>query len=71
FYRGELSSVQSLNASGSSRVHVGNSYNITHHHRKGSEQDSVKKYLDALRSTDPRDDKARIEQTNGGLLKDS
>ncbi|EWY82909.1 hypothetical protein FOYG_14993 [Fusarium oxysporum NRRL 32931] len=65
------SSVQSLNASGSSRVHVGNSYNITHHHRKGSEQDSVKKYLDALRSTDPRDDKARIEQTNGGLLKDS
>ncbi|KAK2669558.1 WD40 repeat [Fusarium oxysporum f. sp. vasinfectum] len=65
------SSVQSLNASGSSRVHVGNSYNITHHHRKGSEQDGAKKYLDTLRSTDPRDDKARIEQTNGGLLKDS
>ncbi|KAH7150884.1 quinon protein alcohol dehydrogenase-like superfamily [Fusarium sp. MPI-SDFR-AT-0072] len=64
-------SVQSLNASGSSRVHVGNSYNITHHHRSGSEQDGAKKYLDALRSTNPRDDKARIEQTNGGLLKDS
>ena len=24
-----------------------------------------------LRATDPRDDKARIEQTKGGLLKDS
>ncbi|KAF5563629.1 heterokaryon incompatibility protein het-E-1 [Fusarium phyllophilum] len=65
------STVQSLNASGSSRVHVGNSYNITHHHREGFEQDGAKKHLDALRSTDPRDDKARIEQTNGGLLKDS
>ncbi|KAF5579467.1 heterokaryon incompatibility protein het-E-1 [Fusarium pseudocircinatum] len=65
------STVQSLNASGSSKVHVGNSYNITHHHGRGSEDDGAKKYLDALRSTDPRDDKARIEQTNGGLLKDS
>ncbi|KAF5978534.1 heterokaryon incompatibility protein het-E-1 [Fusarium coicis] len=65
------STVQSLNASGSSRVHVGNSYSITHHHGRGSEDDGAKKYLDALRSTDPRDDKARIEQTNGGLLKDS
>ncbi|KAF5253925.1 hypothetical protein FANTH_1250 [Fusarium anthophilum] len=65
------STVQALNASGSSRVHVGNSYNITHHHREGSEQDGTKDYLEALRSTDPRDDKARIEQTNGGLLKDS
>ncbi|EWG55497.1 hypothetical protein FVEG_17532 [Fusarium verticillioides 7600] len=65
------STVQSLNASGSSRVHVGNNYSITHHHGRGSEDDGAKKYLDALRSTDPRDDKARIEQTNGGLLKDS
>ncbi|KAF5724591.1 heterokaryon incompatibility protein het-E-1 [Fusarium mundagurra] len=65
------STVQSLNASGSSRVHVGNSYNITHQHGRGSEDNGAKKYLDALRSTDPRDDKARIEQTNGGLLKDS
>ncbi|KAI1055560.1 hypothetical protein LB506_011457 [Fusarium annulatum] len=65
------STVQSLNASGSSRVHVGNSYNITHNHGRGSDDDGVKKYLDALRSTNPRDDKARIEQTNGGLLKDS
>ncbi|KAI1047434.1 hypothetical protein LB505_011726, partial [Fusarium chuoi] len=65
------SAVQSLNASGSSRVHVGNSYNITHNHGTGSEEDGAKKYLDALRSTNPRDDKARIEQTNGGLLKDS
>ncbi|KAI1037718.1 hypothetical protein LB503_009493 [Fusarium chuoi] len=65
------STVQSLNATGSSRVHVGNSFNITHHHYQESKQDGVKKYLDALRSTDPRDDKDRIEQTNGGLLKDS
>ncbi|KAF5556865.1 heterokaryon incompatibility protein het-E-1 [Fusarium mexicanum] len=63
--------VQALNASGSSRVHVGNSYSITHHHNKGSEHDGAEKHLNALRSTDPRDDKARIEQTNGGLLKDS
>ncbi|KAF5621058.1 heterokaryon incompatibility protein het-E-1 [Fusarium tjaetaba] len=65
------STVQSLNASGSSRVHVGNSYSITHHHGRGSDDDGAKKYLEELRSTDPRDDKARIEQTNGGLLKDS
>ncbi|CVL06861.1 related to vegetatible incompatibility protein HET-E-1 [Fusarium mangiferae] len=65
------STVQSLNATGSSRVHVGNSFNVNHHHYQESEQDGVKKYLDALRSTDPRDDKVRIEHTNGGLLKDS
>ncbi|KAG4272788.1 hypothetical protein FPRO04_10303 [Fusarium proliferatum] len=65
------STVQSLNATGSSRVHVGNSFNVTHHHYQNPEQDGVKKYLDALRSTNPRDNKARIEQTNGGLLKDS
>ncbi|KAF5587321.1 heterokaryon incompatibility protein het-E-1 [Fusarium subglutinans] len=64
-------SVQSLNAFGSSRVHVGNSYNVTHYHHQKSEQDGSKTYLDTLRSTDPRHDKARIEQTNGGLLKDS
>ncbi|VTT69513.1 unnamed protein product [Fusarium fujikuroi] len=65
------SSVQSLNVTGSSRVHVGNSFNVTHHHYQESKQDGVKKYLDALRSTDPRDDKARIERTNSGLLKNS
>ncbi|KAF4435262.1 Vegetative incompatibility HET-E-1 [Fusarium acutatum] len=63
--------VHSLNTSGYSRVHVGNSYNVTHYHCQDFEQDGAKKYLDALWSTDPRDDKARIEQTNGGLLKDS
>ncbi|KAG9498252.1 hypothetical protein J7337_011148 [Fusarium musae] len=65
------STVQSLNASGTSRVYVGNSYSITHHYGRGPEDDGEKKYLDALRSTDPCDDKARIEQMNGGLLKDS
>ncbi|EXM20378.1 WD40 repeat [Fusarium oxysporum f. sp. vasinfectum] len=60
-------SVQSLTAAESSRVHVGNNYSITNYFG----QDEINKYLDALRSTDPREDKERIEQTNGGLLKDS
>ncbi|SCO90100.1 uncharacterized protein FRV6_14228 [Fusarium oxysporum] len=64
-------SVQSLTARGSSRVHIGNSYNTTNHYHNEFDQDEAKKYLDALRSTDPREDKVRIEQTNGGLLKDS
>ncbi|KAF5686351.1 heterokaryon incompatibility protein het-E-1 [Fusarium circinatum] len=64
-------SVQSLNAFGSSRVHVGNNYNVTHYYHQKSEQDGIKTYLDRLRSTDPRHDKGRIEQTNGGLLKNS
>ncbi|KAM5522646.1 Vegetative incompatibility protein HET-E-1-like protein 15 [Fusarium oxysporum f. sp. phaseoli] len=64
-------SVESLAARGSSRVHVGNSYNTTNHYHDESDQGRTKKYLEKLRSTDPREDKARIEQTNGGLLKDS
>ncbi|KAH7227220.1 uncharacterized protein BKA55DRAFT_697074 [Fusarium redolens] len=64
-------SVQSLTARGSSRVHVGNSYNTTNHYHDKSDQDKTNKYVEALRSTDPREDKVRIEQTNGGLLKDS
>ncbi|KAF4447980.1 hypothetical protein F53441_8571 [Fusarium austroafricanum] len=60
-------SVQSLTAAESSRVHVGNNYSITNYFG----QDDINKYLDALRSTDPREDKDRIEQINGGLLKDS
>ncbi|KAF4468595.1 P-loop containing nucleoside triphosphate hydrolase [Fusarium albosuccineum] len=37
----------------------------------GSEQNMDKAYLTALRVTDPRDDKNRIEETKGGLLPDS
>jgi hypothetical protein len=33
--------------------------------------DSKDRCLADLRFTDPRDDRARIEQTKGGLLKDS
>ncbi|KAH6970148.1 hypothetical protein DER45DRAFT_582331 [Fusarium avenaceum] len=64
-------SVQSLSATDASRVHVGNSYNTTQNYYKGTDQDETKQLLKALRSTDPRLDKLRIQGTNGGLLKES
>ncbi|WYZ34284.1 hypothetical protein EsH8_I_000560 [Colletotrichum jinshuiense] len=51
----------------SGTFHVGGNVNIGVHER--SDQDS--RLLAELRSTDPRDDKARIERTKGGLLRDS
>ena len=65
-----LSVVHSVNAAGPSRVQVGHQYTSNNYHGNTLEQ-NAKKRLVALRSTDPRQDKARIEQTNGGLLKDS
>lgn len=47
-------------ADGQARIHIGNNY-----------YQSEDRCLADLRSTDPRDDKIRIEQTKGGLLKDS
>ncbi|KIL90044.1 hypothetical protein FAVG1_06782 [Fusarium avenaceum] len=64
-------SVQSLSATDASRIHVGNSYNTTQNYYKGTDQDETKQLLKALRSTDPRLDKLRIQGTNGGLLKES
>ncbi|WZH42297.1 uncharacterized protein QYS62_003288 [Fusarium acuminatum] len=64
-------SVQSLSATDASRVHVGNTYNTTQNYYKRTDQDEVKQLLKALRSTDPRLDKLRIQGTNGGLLKES
>ncbi|KAH6985432.1 quinon protein alcohol dehydrogenase-like superfamily [Ilyonectria destructans] len=52
--------VHTLTADGDARIHVGN---IIY----GTED----RCLADLRSTDPRDDKTRIEQTKGGLLEDS
>ncbi|RMJ16016.1 hypothetical protein CDV36_004297 [Fusarium kuroshium] len=57
--------VGSISAAGSARIQIGN--NTTNNYY----QDDDKKYLAALCSTDPRHDKSRIEQTNGGLLKES
>ncbi|KAH6985516.1 hypothetical protein EDB80DRAFT_822354 [Ilyonectria destructans] len=51
-----------INAKGNAEVQVGNRTNIY------QTNDSC---LADLRSTDPRDDKKRIEQTKGGLLEDS
>ncbi|GKT56724.1 vegetative incompatibility protein het-e-1 [Colletotrichum tofieldiae] len=48
-------------------IHVGGDINIGVQNR--SEQDT--KFLADLRSTDPHDDKTRIERTKGGLLRDS
>ncbi|KAJ4246822.1 hypothetical protein NW762_013374 [Fusarium torreyae] len=61
--------VHSLNAIGSSRVQIGNTYNTSHHYQKDAQQDCTK-VLEYLGSTDPREDKIRIQQTSGGLLKD-
>ncbi|KAJ4313310.1 hypothetical protein N0V84_009487 [Fusarium piperis] len=60
-----INHAESMSAAGSARIQVGN--NTTNNYY----QDGDEKYLVALCSTDPRHDKIRIEQTNGGLLKDS
>ncbi|KAM5347487.1 hypothetical protein ACJ41O_010492 [Fusarium nematophilum] len=53
---------------GNGRLHVGNSYNTEIHNYN---EPSGSRCLADLRLSDPRDDKTRIEQTKGGLLKDS
>ncbi|RGP70267.1 hypothetical protein FSPOR_4167 [Fusarium sporotrichioides] len=63
--------VQSLITSDTSRVQVGNSYNIKHNYHTNTDQEETKKLLEALRSTDPRHDKIEIEQTKNYLLKES
>lgn len=50
------------------RIHNGN---VIHNHGNKSQEDEIAKCLSDLRTTDPRDDKRRIESTKGGLLKDS
>ncbi|KAJ4214072.1 hypothetical protein NW759_010598 [Fusarium solani] len=62
--------VGSMSAAGSARIQIGNNPTI-HNTTYNYSQDGDAKYLAALCSTDPRHDKIRIEQTNGGLLKDS
>ncbi|RYP66884.1 hypothetical protein DL771_007541 [Monosporascus sp. 5C6A] len=52
--------VDSVRTEGSSRLHIGNNYYL-----------SEESCLRHLRLTDPRGDKKRIEQTKGGLLRDS
>ncbi|KAL0935475.1 Vegetative incompatibility protein HET-E-1-like protein 15 [Colletotrichum truncatum] len=51
----------------SGNFHVGGSLNIGVHDLS----EPASRFLADLRSTDPRDDKARIERTKGGLLRDS
>ncbi|CAJ0554953.1 Ff.00g134660.m01.CDS01 [Fusarium sp. VM40] len=67
----DSSFVHSLNTAGSSMVQVGNNYNTTHHHHSGISDEDKAKIPPALCTTDPRDDKVRIETTNGILLRDS
>lgn len=55
-----VSSVETLRAEGHSKVHVGDNIYT-----------SNDQCLADLRSTDPSDDKTRIERTKGGLLKDA
>ncbi|KAF6783098.1 Vegetative incompatibility protein HET-E-1-like protein 15 [Colletotrichum sojae] len=56
---------QGVQNSGS--FHVGSSLNIDVHNRS----DQYSRFLADLRSTDPRDNKSRIERIKGGLLRDS
>ncbi|KAH6985561.1 hypothetical protein EDB80DRAFT_873167 [Ilyonectria destructans] len=56
-----------VNADGQSRIQVGNNYTEVHNYNEPNRN----RCLADLRLTDPRDDKTRIEQTKGGLLKDS
>ncbi|RTE76831.1 hypothetical protein BHE90_008686 [Fusarium euwallaceae] len=57
--------VGSMSVAGSARVQIGN--NTTNNYCQADD----KKCLAALCSTNPRHDKIRIEETNGGLLKES
>ncbi|EGU79492.1 hypothetical protein FOXB_09997, partial [Fusarium oxysporum f. sp. conglutinans Fo5176] len=59
--------VRDVNADGESRIQVGNNYTEVHNYNEPNRN----RCIADLRLTDPRDDKARIEQTKGGLLKDS
>jgi len=59
-----MNSVDALTASGQARVQVGN---ITNNYSESA----TNQCLRDLRLTDPRDDKKRIEQTKGGLFRDS
>ncbi|OBS17520.1 hypothetical protein FPOA_12012 [Fusarium poae] len=43
----------------------------TQHQEKRHQDDEAKQCLKDLRETDPRDDKTRIQETKGGLLRDS
>ncbi|WYZ42896.1 hypothetical protein EsH8_VI_000595 [Colletotrichum jinshuiense] len=56
-----------ISQSGSGDFSVGGDVNITVQGHPGQNT----RFLADLRSTDPRDDKARIERTKGGLLRDS
>ena len=63
---GTMNSVGTLTVSGQNRVQVGNNYTTNHYG-----EPTINRCLPDLQLTDPRDDKTRIEQTKGGLLRDS
>ncbi|KAL9572069.1 hypothetical protein ACKAV7_003786 [Fusarium commune] len=61
-------SVEQLTTDGNSRAHVGNNYTTNNYNYPETSRNQC---IADLRPTDPRDDKARIEKTKGGLLRDS
>ncbi|KPM42803.1 hypothetical protein AK830_g3718 [Neonectria ditissima] len=63
-----MNSVGQLRADGHSKIHVGNNYSIDVYNYANPNHNRC---LADLRLTDPRDDKTRIEQTKGGLLRNS
>ncbi|KAL7936753.1 WD40 repeat-like protein [Trichoderma chlorosporum] len=64
-YEGASNIITGNRFGNNNNIHQGN---VVHNH---SAEDEAAKCLLALRTTDPRDDKTRIESTKGGLLKDS
>ncbi|KAL5610635.1 hypothetical protein FOBRF1_006752 [Fusarium oxysporum] len=63
-----MNSVERLVTDGHSRAQVGNNYTTNNYLYT---EPSRNRCIADLRLTDTRDDKARIEQTKGGLLRDS
>ncbi|KAI5465116.1 WD40-repeat-containing domain protein [Mariannaea sp. PMI_226] len=59
--------VQNVNTNGQSKTQIGNNYEVHNYYNEPNRNQC----LADIRLTDPRDDKIRIEQTKGGLLKDS
>ncbi|KAJ6439024.1 Vegetative incompatibility protein HET-E-1 [Purpureocillium lavendulum] len=59
--------VRDVKADGQSKIRVGNNYTEVYNYHEPNRN----RCLAAVRLSDPRDDKARIEEMKGGLLKDS
>ncbi|KAH7466715.1 Vegetative incompatibility protein [Fusarium oxysporum f. sp. matthiolae] len=65
---GTMNSLGHATVDDNGRLQVGNNYTTNNYNYPETSRNQC---IADLRPTDPRDDKARIEKTNGGLLRDS